>query len=86
MNRENLNAFRNTLFVKQGGSCFEVCDYEAMYDDLIKFIDRNFVARTKVTEYFSNFDETLSGMLKELEENKNTIKELKEIVSNHKEI
>lgn len=30
--------FRNTKFARSGGSCFECCEYEEMWDDLIVFI------------------------------------------------
>jgi len=29
--------FRNTKFAKSGGLCFECCEYEEMWDDLIVF-------------------------------------------------
>lgn len=28
--------FEKTKFAKGGGSCFECCDYEEMYDDLLE--------------------------------------------------
>lgn len=30
--------FKKTKFAKGGGVCFECCDYEGMYDDLLSFI------------------------------------------------
>ena len=33
-----LEEFKKTIFAKSGGTCFECCDYEAMYSDLEKFI------------------------------------------------
>lgn len=31
-------AFEATIFAKGGGACFECCDYESMYEDLLQFI------------------------------------------------
>jgi len=33
-----LDEFENTQFAKEGGSCFECCDYERMYKGLEDFI------------------------------------------------
>ena len=33
-----LEEFENTQFAKEGGSCFECCDYEGMYKGLEDFI------------------------------------------------
>ena len=33
-----INKFDETKFAKEGGSCFECCDYEGMYLDLKSFL------------------------------------------------
>jgi len=35
MNKEEIiKEFKNTKFAKEGGSCWECCDYESMYSEL----------------------------------------------------
>ena len=36
--KEILEKFKSSKFAKEGGSCFECCDYEEMYADLKQFI------------------------------------------------
>ena len=38
INQQLKDKFAHTKFAKEGGSCFECCDYEGMYDDLLEFI------------------------------------------------
>lgn len=35
--KEREEAFKQTKFAKGGGACFECCDYEGMYTDLLTF-------------------------------------------------
>lgn len=37
-NKDMEREFEETLFAKGGGSCFECCDYEGMYNDLKSFL------------------------------------------------
>ena len=41
---EQEERFKETVFVKNGGSCFECCDYEEMYAGLIYFIQQEIVS------------------------------------------
>ena len=38
--RNYIKEFEETRFVKEGGSCFECCDYEEMRSELWQFIEQ----------------------------------------------
>ena len=53
--------FKKTKFAKEGGSCFECCDYEEMYNGLKAFFRQKFIEAFEEVERKSFKDENYTG-------------------------